>query len=34
MMEYIDFLKHKMAISSQTGFDIDDSELTNNFANE
>lgn len=34
MMEYIDFLKHKMAISSQTGFDIEDSELTNNFANE
>lgn len=27
-MDYLDFLKHKMAISSQTGFDIDQSELT------
>lgn len=30
MKEYIDFLKDKMAISSQTGFDIADSELTPN----
>lgn len=27
-MEYIDFLKKKMAISSQTGFDIKDGDLT------
>ena len=27
-MEYIDFLKKKMAISSQTGFDIEASDLT------
>lgn len=27
-MEYIEFLKNKMAISSQTGFDIDRKELT------
>lgn len=27
-MEYIEFLKKKMAISSQTGFDIEDSDLT------
>lgn len=27
-MEYLDFLKKKMAISSQTGFDIEDGELT------
>ena len=27
-MEYIDFLKKKMAISSQTGFDIEVSDLT------
>jgi DNA modification methylase len=27
-MEYIDFLKTKMAISSQTGFDVDESQLT------
>ena len=27
-MEYIEFLKKKMAISSQTGFDIDESDLT------
>ena len=30
MKEYIDFLKDKMAISSQTGFDVADSELTPN----
>lgn len=30
MKEYIDFLKDKMAISSQTGFDVSDSELTPN----
>ena len=27
-MEYIDFLKNKMAISSQTGFDITDEDIT------
>ena len=27
-MEYIDFLKKKMAISSQTGFDIEESDIT------
>ena len=27
-MEYIDFLKNKMAISAQYGFTIDDSEIT------
>jgi hypothetical protein len=27
-MEYIDFLKNKMAISHNTGFDINDDELT------
>lgn len=27
-MDYIDFLKNKMAVSSQTGFDVDESELT------
>lgn len=28
MEDYLTFLKHKMAISSQSGFDIDNSELT------
>jgi hypothetical protein len=27
-MEYLDFLKAKMAISSQTGFDVTDDMLT------
>ena len=27
-MDYLDFLKNKMAISHNTGFDIEDSELT------
>jgi len=27
-MDYIDFLKNKMAISHNTGFDINDDELT------
>lgn len=30
-MNYIDFLKHKMAVSHETGFEVSSNELTESF---